>query len=206
MLMVEQGMADSSVIPLGKKVHLLGNLPTADTTLANSYVSRRHAEVHYIDGRYQIRDLGSKNGTFVNGSSVGGTGQWLEHGDRIELGRGQVVLRFQSWKATVTLAPSDETEVLLLDTPSGKVHIGERLLDPPLSPREFAVLLLLYNRRGQACNAKEIAKLAFPERPQKEIEFDEIAHCIRRLQLRLEPDPTQPRYILSARGKSFKLV
>ena len=206
MLMVEHGMADSSVIPLDNTVHLLGSLPSADSTLANSYVSRRHAEVHYIDGKYQIRDLGSKNGTFLNGSPVDNSGRWLHHGDRIELGLGQVVLRFETRSVTMTLPSSTDSESIFVDPPSGNVHVGETLLEPPLSTKEFAVLLLLDERRGKAFSLKEIAAQAWPERVQKEIKSDEIERCIRRLRLRLEPDPLEPRYILSARGNGYKLA
>jgi hypothetical protein len=50
-------------------------------------VSRRHAEIVLDEGGYLIRDLGSPNGTFVNGERV--TEHRLDDGDRIALG-GQV--------------------------------------------------------------------------------------------------------------------
>ena len=31
------------------------------------YISGQHGELRYVDGQWQIRDLGSRNGTFVNG-------------------------------------------------------------------------------------------------------------------------------------------
>jgi len=47
--------------------------------------SRRHAEVYSDDGLYLVRDLASKNGTFVNGELIGGP-RALEPGDRIGVG------------------------------------------------------------------------------------------------------------------------
>ncbi len=47
--------------------------------------SRNHAEVRFEDGRYVLRDLGSTNGTLVNGERVEGS-RVLRPGDRIEIG------------------------------------------------------------------------------------------------------------------------
>ena len=50
-------------------------------------VSRRHAEIALSEGGYVLKDLGSPNGTFVNGEPV--TEHRLKEGDRITMG-GQV--------------------------------------------------------------------------------------------------------------------
>ncbi|MFC1935202.1 FHA domain-containing protein [Chloroflexota bacterium] len=207
-LVVEKGMAEASVIPLDKRVHILGKAAGADTAVDNPYVSRRHAEVCFVEGRYQVRDLGSKNGTFVNGSAVGSAAQWLNNGDRIELGRDQVVLRFQTSSGTITLPSSEETSpgAILVDARSQKVQVGERLLAPPLSAREFAVLLLMYERKGEACSGNEIASRGWPERDQINVAEREIEQCVRRLRLRLEPDPSQPCHILTVPGRGYKLA
>jgi pSer/pThr/pTyr-binding forkhead associated (FHA) protein len=47
--------------------------------------SRRHAEVYTDDGLFLVRDLSSRNGTFVNGELIGGP-RALEPGDRIGVG------------------------------------------------------------------------------------------------------------------------
>jgi len=53
-------------------------------------VSRQHAEVGFRDGRWWVRDLGSTNGTWMQGAAVAGE-RALESGDRIELGSCVVV-------------------------------------------------------------------------------------------------------------------
>ncbi|MGB8913121.1 MAG: FHA domain-containing protein, partial [Candidatus Sulfotelmatobacter sp.] len=47
-------------------------------------VSRKHCVVRVQEGRFQVLDLGSRNGTQVNGTSV--QEQWLKHGDEIATG------------------------------------------------------------------------------------------------------------------------
>jgi pSer/pThr/pTyr-binding forkhead associated (FHA) protein len=49
----------------------VGRHPRCDIVVAGSNVSRRHAELILRDGVWVIRDLGSTNGTTVNGSLVG---------------------------------------------------------------------------------------------------------------------------------------
>jgi FHA domain len=49
---------------------LVGRDRACDIVLEDPTVSRRHAQLTFRDGVWSIRDLASKNGTFVNGASV----------------------------------------------------------------------------------------------------------------------------------------
>lgn len=64
-------------------------LPLEDNT-----VSRRHAELHPVDGDWIVKDLGSSNGTYVNGQRVVNTYQ-LKPGDQIRVGRSLLVFGAQ---------------------------------------------------------------------------------------------------------------
>jgi len=77
---------------LGRRVVVIGKMPFAigrrssnDLILSGTDVSRDHAEIFEVDGRYAIRDRGSRSGTMVNGSAI--TEQRLANGDRIRIGR-----------------------------------------------------------------------------------------------------------------------
>ena len=48
----------------------LGRSSACELVFADDTVSRRHAELRVQDGRWMLRDLGSSNGTFVNGRRV----------------------------------------------------------------------------------------------------------------------------------------
>ncbi|MFL5767383.1 MAG: FhaA domain-containing protein [Actinomycetota bacterium] len=71
--------------PLDKDTVTIGRLPASDITIADPGASRSHAEVRATDGGYELVDLGSTNGTMVNGRRV--REQPLEDGDRITIGR-----------------------------------------------------------------------------------------------------------------------
>jgi sigma-B regulation protein RsbU (phosphoserine phosphatase) len=63
-----------------------------DVLLVHPSVSRRHASVVRVDGRFQLVDNGSKHGTTINGEKV--ESRELESGDRIELGKERVPVHF----------------------------------------------------------------------------------------------------------------
>jgi len=64
-------------------------LPISDQT-----VSRRHAELQPVDGEWLLRDLGSANGSYVNGGRVD-TRQKLKPGDQLRVGRTLMVFGAQ---------------------------------------------------------------------------------------------------------------
>jgi hypothetical protein len=82
---------DGRRIPLTRAVTVLGRAADVDVPLDDAGVSRRHAEVHVADGRYRVVDLGSTNGTFVDGERVT-TGD-LRDGSTITVGRSRLVFR-----------------------------------------------------------------------------------------------------------------
>lgn len=49
---------------------VVGRAPTSDLPVVDPTISRRHAELQCGDGTVQVRDLGSSNGTFVNGTRI----------------------------------------------------------------------------------------------------------------------------------------
>ncbi len=79
------GSAKGRVWTLEERNWVIGKGPEADLRLADSGVSRRHAKVIRVqDGRVSLVDLGSTNGTFVDGERI--EVAVLEHGARIGLG------------------------------------------------------------------------------------------------------------------------
>src|ERR1700760_3516223 len=62
------GRAPPAVLPLPTSRMRIGRTDDNDLVLSDLSVSKRHAELRKTsDGKYQIADLGSHNGTFVNG-------------------------------------------------------------------------------------------------------------------------------------------
>jgi pSer/pThr/pTyr-binding forkhead associated (FHA) protein len=57
-------------IPLGREPIVVGRHPHCDVRLPSIRVSRRHCCLSEIDGEVAVRDLGSSNGTLINGWPV----------------------------------------------------------------------------------------------------------------------------------------
>ena len=82
-------------LPSGQRIELheghyvLGRHLENDIVLNDTNVSRKHAEFVCAAGEVVVRDLGSTNGTKVNGVTVTGE-QLLQHGDVINFGTAQV--------------------------------------------------------------------------------------------------------------------
>jgi predicted component of type VI protein secretion system len=73
----------------------IGRGQDADLVLADELVSRRHAQVTPAGPGAVVEDLGSRNGTFVNGEGIHGPVR-LEPGDQLQLGVSLVELRSAS--------------------------------------------------------------------------------------------------------------
>jgi hypothetical protein len=88
----------SIVLPDGKRVRLgdgvltIGRAAECEVRLADTSVSRRHAEVRAAGDGWTVVDLGSTNGTKVNGATV--TDRKLKDGDTISVG--DTHLKFES--------------------------------------------------------------------------------------------------------------
>jgi hypothetical protein len=74
--------------------NLVGRGSDSDLQLMDQGVSRRHADIHLADGHATVYDLGSTNGTSVNGHSV--QSQQLQHGDVIRVGHTRLVFHEDS--------------------------------------------------------------------------------------------------------------
>jgi hypothetical protein len=72
-------------VPLGARPMAVGRSPANDLVLSDETVSWHHAMVWEEGGGVWIRDLGARNGTFLNGERVGGASR-VSDGDRLRLG------------------------------------------------------------------------------------------------------------------------
>jgi len=72
---------------------ILGRGPGVDRAFEDSAMSRQHACIEFSGAGFRLRDLGSTNGTRLNGATV--RSAELRHGDRFEIGGRQFVLAIE---------------------------------------------------------------------------------------------------------------
>jgi transcriptional regulator with GAF, ATPase, and Fis domain len=83
-LVVLAGPLCGEAFPLEGPGVTIGRDTATQLSIPDRLMSRRHCEVQATDGSFVLRDLGSSNGTFVNGIPI--RERMLQHGDRIRVG------------------------------------------------------------------------------------------------------------------------
>lgn len=91
-LVIRQGPQAGMSFPLLGNQVIIGREESIDITLQDPEASRRHARISWQMGQFVIEDMGSTNGTFINGVQIT-TPQTLNPGDSV--GIGQTALVFQ---------------------------------------------------------------------------------------------------------------
>jgi pSer/pThr/pTyr-binding forkhead associated (FHA) protein len=84
-LQVVRGRSATTTLKLANGVTSLGRHDDCVIRIKSSQVSRRHCELFEAGSTLTVRDLGSSNGTFVNGKRVSGQ-QALKAGDELTVG------------------------------------------------------------------------------------------------------------------------
>lgn len=178
-----------------------------DIVVDHPLASRRHARFDRNETGCFVQDLGSTNGTYVNGQRIDES-TMLHNQDKIWVA--DTVLIFQDPEATMKGPLPDEIlrriraeEDLRLDSRAKEVYVRGTRLDPPLTVKEFQLLELLSDRKGQVVSKDEIASNVWD---YEVFDYNAIDALIYRLRQRIEPDPAHPRYVVTVRGFGYKLV
>lgn len=85
------GPMANQTLQLTEDVTTIGSVAGNTVVLADPAVSRKHAGIRKVDGAYELADLGSTNGVYVNGHKV--PKKTLEPGDIIRVGNTEAVFK-----------------------------------------------------------------------------------------------------------------
>ncbi|GIK40649.1 MAG: hypothetical protein BroJett011_44820 [Chloroflexota bacterium] len=169
-LVVRAGMGRvGQEILLADDVTTLGRAASCQVVIDNDFASRRHAQIIRRDELYWLRDLDSKNGTLLDNEPV--TAE-TPLADGAEIRIGAVVLHFVDPAATRTQPNLAAAEAPLRVISSARqVWLHGEVLAPPLTTKQFDLLLYLYQRTGEAVSKDELAAAVWPE-DQSEAVYD----------------------------------
>ena len=177
--------------------------------VGNNYISRSQAEIFYSpeNGCFMVRDNGSLNGTFLNGESLEINKPYpLKDQDLIGFAKIsreiKILFRFMASEETSPPWVEEESgrpsmkEGLYVNLRARRVYVNGKEI--PLTNKEFRVLEVLYNCRGDACNIDVISYEVWgKEGASPEL----IAQYISRLRKKIEPESSNPRYIVTVPGR-----
>lgn len=208
LLVIRRQDANPGQLEWSAPVLSIGRDSANDIVIDHPLASRRHARLERDENGYLVRDLDSTNGTYVNGDRIEGA-RPLHNQDRIWVADAEII--FNDPEATqkgplpveILRRVRAAEEALRLDSRAKEIYIQGKLVDPPLTVKEFQLLELLYTHKGQVISKDEIAKNVWD---YEVYDYNAIDALIYRLRQRIETDPGNPRFIVTVRGFGYKLV
>ena len=205
MLFVQEGNSPKTQWPLIKKNHIIGRETDSDIQINERQVSRRHAEIGYTPQSYTIRDLGSKNGTFLNGQAVSQDPQPIRNGDEIGIAL-CAKLTFVAEDATAPLVMIPQREPgIKMDLAAKRVWVGGEEINPPLSLAQYTLLELLYNNAGNVVSRDKVVNVVWSEEEAEGVSEQAIDALARRLRERIAEMDYNNKYVETVRGHGFRL-
>jgi pSer/pThr/pTyr-binding forkhead associated (FHA) protein len=183
---------------LPAKTATIGRAVECDIVIASKSISRENTRIRQDGRRWFVEDLGSTNGTYLNGERIL-TVMFLRDGDSIKVG--DVTFIFHDPDTTTRENPLPDLE---MDTTAGVVRVNRRAVS--LSPKEYQLLAYLFERRGQVCSKDDIGHAVWPEYEAGGIFDYQIENLVRRLRTRIELDPANPQLLFTVRGLGYKLI
>ena len=205
-LIFEEGALRDQKIAISKRSIIIGrggrNMD-CDIVLPERQVSRQHAEIFLDQGLYYLRDLGSKNGTYVNEQPITAAVR-LQDGDSVQIAL-CARFRFVGADATLPLESLQPTTNMRLDELSRRVWLGSQEISPPLSPAQYRLLELLYEPPGQVRSRDEIIDAVWSRKEREGVSEQAIDALVRRLRERLAEIDPGGLYVITVRGHGFRL-
>ena len=207
-LFVQRTAGNDEEVHWEQPVLTVGRDPTNDIVIEHRLASRRHARFEKDDVGFYIRDLESTNGTFVNTQRIQGA-HLLRNNDEVWVG--DTVIVFRDPEATMKGTPPpvarqrvlEPQEELKVDTKAKEVILRGLPLEPPLTAKEFQLLDLLYQHKGEVLSKEQIAQGVWD---YEVYDYNAIDALVYRLRHRIEADPSNPKYLVTVRGFGYKLM
>jgi pSer/pThr/pTyr-binding forkhead associated (FHA) protein len=185
-----------------------GRDPECNIVIPDRQVSRIHARLTPGSKGMLLEDLGSKNGTYLNGKMVADP-VYLQDGDILAIALVQNFVYLSSdatmpMDANIPIVP-ERIGKLRLDSRSRRVWINQQEVLPPLSAPQFRMLQVLYDQQGRVVPRQDLITAVWGNEEAIGISEQAMDAMVRRLRDRLLLlDPTH-MYIATVRGHGLRL-
>lgn len=205
-LILQSGPLAGERFPIPPEGLLIGRGKECDVILADRKVSRRHARISRNGADTLVEDLGSKNGTCVNGNPVEGR-RALRDGDILQIALA-VQATYVASDATAPLTLEEQpfrSGAVRIDPKAHRIWVRDREVDPPLSVHQYRLLELLYLRGGGIVTREEVVETVWPGVDSDGVSEQAIDALVRRLRERIGEVAPDQEFILTVRGHGFRL-
>jgi DNA-binding winged helix-turn-helix (wHTH) protein len=186
------------------KTLMLGREPSCDVVIADRQISRYHARLTPTPEGVILEDLGSKNGTHHNGTSLTAP-VVLQDGDLLSIAMAQQFLFLISDATTPLVEGSFASGRLMMDLKSRRVWVNHQQLVPPLSAQQFKLLWLLYKNNGEVVSRPDLVAEVWGTEQAAGVSDQALDALIRRLRDRLATLDATHQYIDTVRGHGIRL-
>jgi DNA-binding winged helix-turn-helix (wHTH) protein len=92
-----------------------------------------------------------------------------------------------------------------VEVDSGEVYVDGRVV-PVLTDLEYRLILLLYGQIDKICDKYRIVEAVWGEDYIEEVDDARIEKLVSRLRQKIETDPSNPRYLVTVRGRGYRLL
>lgn len=183
---------------------VLGRESSCDVVIADRQISRYHARLTPTTEGIMLEDMGSKNGTHLNGKELSAP-VVLQDGDMFAVSLAQEFM-FLTSDSTMPLGEgSGKPGRLMMDVRSRRVWVNQQQVVPPLSAQQFKLLWLLYENQGEVINRPDLVAAVWGEDQSAGVSDQALDALIRRLRDRLASLDPSHQYIDTVRGHGVRL-
>jgi hypothetical protein len=131
---LQLGGAEVTLSGLTARVFAGRDPAACQLSVLDATLSRRHAEIYVENGQTFVRDLGSANGTWVDGQHLGHDPAALHPGSQVWLGQVQLGLRWEADGSQTAMAPEAPPQLLQMIA-ARQVQQQAMLAAPPAPPQ-----------------------------------------------------------------------
>ena len=163
---------------------VLGREPTCDVVIADRQISRYHARLTPTPEGMIFEDLGSKNGTHLNGTPLTAP-VVLQDGDVLSIAMAQQFMFLVSDATTPLMDNTPPTGRLMMDLRSRRVWVNQQQVVPPLSAQQFKLLWLLYKNNGEVVSRPDLVAEVWGGENAAGVSDQALDALIRRLRERI---------------------
>ncbi len=184
---------------------LIGRGEDCDIVIPDRQVSRFHLKlIPHADKSIEIKDLGSKNGSFLNEKKLLESAV-VKDGDQIKIALVQNFI-FISSDSTVPLGNTKKVSGrLLIDSRARRVWVLEKEVIPAFSVQQFRMLQCLYEQAGEVVPREKIVQAVWGLKEGEGVTEQALDALVRRLRERLAEFDKNHNYLVTVRGFGLRL-